>query len=65
MGDKIAAKQTAKSASAFLWCLVPMAALDTLQKKPSVVSAEMGYPVLIKAASGGGGKGMQVVRSED
>jgi acetyl-CoA carboxylase biotin carboxylase subunit len=29
------------------------------------VSAEMGYPVLIKAASGGGGKGMQVVRSED
>ena len=25
----------------------------------------MGYPVLIKAASGGGGKGMQVVHSED
>ena len=29
------------------------------------VAADFGYPVLLKAAAGGGGKGMRVVRSED
>ncbi|TXH05284.1 MAG: acetyl-CoA carboxylase biotin carboxylase subunit [Nevskiaceae bacterium] len=29
------------------------------------IAQRVGYPVLIKAASGGGGRGMQVVRSED
>jgi acetyl-CoA/propionyl-CoA carboxylase, biotin carboxylase, biotin carboxyl carrier protein len=29
------------------------------------IAREIGYPVLIKAAAGGGGKGMKVVRSDD
>jgi len=29
------------------------------------VAAEIGYPVIIKAASGGGGRGMKVCESED
>ncbi len=29
------------------------------------IADEMGYPVMIKASAGGGGKGMRIVRSED
>jgi acetyl-CoA carboxylase biotin carboxylase subunit len=32
------------------------------EKEALVVAAEIGYPVIIKAASGGGGKGMRVAR---
>src|ERR1700710_2499614 len=63
MGDKI----TAKTAMASLGVpLVPgsdgeVHDLDEAKR----VAAEIGYPVLIKAASGGGGRGMKVVESED
>lgn len=36
---------------------------DTQRTKE--IGREVGYPVIIKAASGGGGRGMRVVRSED
>ena len=63
MGDKIAAKQTAKRLGI---PVVPGSegGVDTVADAKRV-AAEMGYPVLIKAASGGGGKGMQVVHKEN
>jgi len=35
------------------------------EDEAKTTAAEIGYPVLIKAAAGGGGKGMKVVRSDD
>jgi acetyl-CoA carboxylase biotin carboxylase subunit len=63
MGDKIEAKLTAAKLGL---PLVPGSAgplTDLVEAKR--VAAEIGYPVLIKAASGGGGRGMKVVPSED
>ena len=63
MGDKI----TAKTAMASLGVpLVPGSdgALDSLADA-AAVAARIGYPVLIKAAAGGGGRGMKVATSPD
>jgi acetyl-CoA/propionyl-CoA carboxylase biotin carboxyl carrier protein len=49
-GDKLAAKETAASAG------VPVL--------PTGMPEEIGFPLLVKAAAGGGGRGMRVVRSE-
>ncbi len=63
MGDKVEAKRTA---AALGLPLVPgsdgpVEGIEEARK----VAAEVGFPVIIKAASGGGGRGMKVVRSED
>lgn len=61
MGDKITAKETAKALG--IPCVpgseggVPN--LDAAKK----VAADMGYPVIIKATAGGGGRGMKVAQS--
>ncbi|MBX6375612.1 MAG: acetyl-CoA carboxylase biotin carboxylase subunit [Acetobacteraceae bacterium] len=62
MGDKIAAKAAMRRLGV---PLVPGSegAVATLDEARSV-AAEVGYPVLIKAAAGGGGRGMKVARSE-
>jgi acetyl-CoA carboxylase biotin carboxylase subunit len=59
MGDKVAAKRTA---GALGLPLVPGSdgAVETPEEAQKV-AAEIGYPVLVKAASGGGGRGMKVV----
>jgi acetyl-CoA carboxylase biotin carboxylase subunit len=63
MGDKIEAKRTAASLGL---PLVPgsAGAIESVADAHSL-AAEIGYPVLIKAASGGGGRGMKVVQREE
>jgi acetyl-CoA carboxylase biotin carboxylase subunit len=62
MGDKIAAKDTMKRLG--VPC-VPGSdgGVDTVEDA-KVVAKDIGYPVLIKAASGGGGRGMKVAKDE-
>ena len=63
MGDKISAIHAMKKAG--VPC-VPGSegALNDDSKRNLKFAADIGYPVLIKAAGGGGGKGMRVVHSE-
>jgi propionyl-CoA carboxylase alpha subunit len=62
LGDKIAAKKIAQQAGV---STVP-GHLDTAADADKAVTAacEIGYPVMIKAAAGGGGKGMRVAASD-
>ncbi len=63
MGDKIEAKRTAAKLGL---PLVPGSDGPlTSIKQAKKLAAGIGYPVLIKAASGGGGRGMKVVPEED
>src|SRR3954447_8174288 len=50
-GDKLAAKETARAAG------VPVL--------PTGSPEDVGFPLLVKAAAGGGGRGMRIVRSAD
>jgi len=63
MGDKIAAKQAAIDTGMPVVPGSNGAIADEADAKK--VGKEIGYPVLIKAAAGGGGRGMKVARSED
>jgi acetyl-CoA carboxylase biotin carboxylase subunit len=63
MGDKATAKATMKAAG------VPVipgseGLLESVEQGKQL-SAEMGYPVIVKATAGGGGRGMRIVRTED
>lgn len=64
MGDKVAAKRAMRDAG------VPCVpgSEGALPDDPGtirIIAAETGYPVILKAAGGGGGRGMRVVRAED
>lgn len=62
MGDKVIAKEIARKGK------VPMlggskGAVDTLDEALRIAD-EVGYPIIIKACSGGGGRGMRIVRKK-
>lgn len=61
MGDKVTAKATVKALG--LPTVPGSAGAVTSIDEAEKVADETGYPVLIKAAAGGGGKGMKVARS--
>jgi acetyl-CoA carboxylase biotin carboxylase subunit len=63
MGDKIEAKRTAKRLG--MPCVPGSEAGIADEDAAGHVADEIGYPVLIKAAAGGGGRGMKVARSRD
>jgi acetyl-CoA carboxylase biotin carboxylase subunit len=63
MGDKIEAKRTAKRLG--IPCVPGSEGGVADDAEAKRIAAEIGYPVLIKAAAGGGGRGMKVARSED
>ncbi len=63
MGDKIAAKQAAIDTGMPVVPGSDGAVKDEADAKAN--GKRIGYPVLIKAAAGGGGRGMKVARSED
>src|SRR5579863_4498007 len=62
MGDKIAAKRTAKQLGI---PVVPGSDGDVGSDAEAYrLAREVGYPLMLKAAAGGGGRGMRVVREE-
>ena len=63
MGDKIAAKKAAKDSGI---PVVPGSDGEVLNFEDAKRwAAKIGYPVLIKASAGGGGRGMKVAKTED
>ncbi len=62
MGDKIESKKLAQDAS--VNTIPGYTGVIKNEKEASKIAKDIGFPVMIKAAAGGGGKGMRVVHSE-
>jgi acetyl-CoA carboxylase biotin carboxylase subunit len=62
MGSKLAAKEAVKAYDIPMVPGFDQAITDI--NKAKVVAGEIGFPILIKASAGGGGKGMRVVENE-
>jgi propionyl-CoA carboxylase alpha chain len=63
MGDKLSAKQAVKKFNVPLVPGVDEAISDVNAAK--LIAEEVGYPILIKASAGGGGKGMRLVENTE
>jgi acetyl-CoA carboxylase biotin carboxylase subunit len=62
MGDKVEARRAMKEAGVPI--LPGSAGPVESFEEASEIAGEIGYPVIIKASAGGGGRGMRIVRSE-
>ena len=62
MGSKLAAKEAVKTYDIPMVPGVDEAITDV--KKAKAIAKDIGFPILIKASAGGGGKGMRVVEKE-
>jgi len=62
MGSKLAAKEAVKAYDIPMVPGIDEAITDPVKAKE--IASEIGYPILIKASAGGGGKGMRVVEKE-
>ncbi|HIO26439.1 MAG TPA: ATP-grasp domain-containing protein, partial [Flavobacteriaceae bacterium] len=63
MGSKLAAKDAVKAYDIPMVPGIDEAITDT--EKAKKIAKEIGFPILIKASAGGGGKGMRIVESEE
>ena len=63
MGDKIAAKKTMEKAG--IPIIPGYHGIKQDNKSLTVEGKKIGFPLLVKAAAGGGGKGMRIVHDED
>lgn len=63
MGDKLSAKRTVAKYNIPMVPGTPDAVEDRVEAK--IIAGQIGYPVLIKASAGGGGKGMRIVENEE
>lgn len=62
MGDKSTAKETMQQAG--VPTIPGSAGLLQDEREALTIASKMGYPVIIKATAGGGGRGMRLVREE-
>jgi acetyl-CoA carboxylase biotin carboxylase subunit len=62
LGDKVAARETARASGV---PIVPGGTVDAEDPESIELAAQAGWPLLIKAASGGGGRGLRRVDSVD
>jgi acetyl-CoA carboxylase, biotin carboxylase subunit len=62
MGDKVEAKAAMRAAGV---PLVPGTETATTLEQARELAPEVGFPILLKAAAGGGGRGMRLVSSPD
>ena len=63
MGDKIEARRTAQSLG--IPCVPGSEGAVRDEAEARKIAAAIGYPVIVKAAAGGGGRGMKIARGPD
>ncbi len=63
MGNKISAKESVKNSG--MQCVPGTGRISTTNRETLDIAKDIGFPVIIKAAAGGGGKGIQIVHKEE